>query len=46
MKILARTEAKGDGYSINLIIKLTAKNKMGLQCSKKEKLFKFFYSEV
>ena len=42
--MLARTVAKGtNGYSLDLIIKLTAKHKMSLWCSKKEK---FFSSDV
>ena len=34
------------GYSIDLIIKLTVKNKMSLRCSEKEKFFRFFSSDV
>ena len=41
-----RSKRRTHGYSINLIIKLTVKNKMSLRCSEKEKFFKFFSSDV
>ena len=34
------------GYSIDLIIKVTVKNKTNLICSKKERFFKSFFSDV
>ena len=45
MKILARTEAKGEPVAA-LIVNLTVKNRVSLWCSKKEKFFKFFYSDA
>ena len=41
-----RSQMRTYGDSINLVIKLTVKNKMTLRCSKKEKFFKFFFSDV
>ena len=41
-----RSLRRTHGYSIDLIIKLTVKNKMSLWCKKEEKFFKFFSSDV
>ena len=40
-----RSQRRTHGYSTNLVIKLTVKNKMSLWCSEKEKFFKFFCSD-
>ena len=41
-----RSQETTHGCSINFIIKFTVKKKMSLWCSKKEKFFKFFFSDV
>ena len=41
-----KSQSRTYGYSIDLIIKLTIKNKMSLRCSKNGKFFKFFLSDA